>query len=159
MQPSTPVRVTIATDKEPLSVLELSTYLHHFRAAYVLCVKELETSSSDDKLTLAAATSLAQRVLSSHKGLADLNTAAESSLPEDRDMLLVDIRRENPIGLTLFCVVVAATGAVIISGGKIKFDAFGVKLELDLPPLGKGIAEIKKAFQSGEIPPPQDPKA
>jgi hypothetical protein len=53
--------------------------------------------------------------------------------------------RRNPFEIVFLGIGVALTAALIVSGGKFEFGL--TKLKIEIPPLGEGIAKLKKAFK------------
>lgn len=148
----------IETESGPVSVQDLSTFLYYFRAAYVeslRCKDELQIQDNLADLEIDGFTSeVAQRM--AVKGYNGISENAKATLNVEDDLYLTDISRRNPIDVVFSCVGVALVAAVIISGGEVKWDKDGFRVKL--PPLGKGIAELKKAINGSYRPRAQDRK-
>lgn len=84
------------------------------------------------------------------KGSVGISSNALAPLPDEEELAIADISRRNPLDVIFSGVGVALAAAVIISGGEIKWDKDGFKVKL--PPLGKGIAELKKAISGNYTP-------
>ena len=135
------LQVIIETDGRPIDVADLAEFFYHFRAAYAAGLyidsKGLEILSEDDIDRLR---DLVEKEI---HGLPwqDITTLAYAELDE-KALGIIDIKRENPLTIVFSGVLIALTAAVILSGGKLKVGP----LSVELPPLGKGIAELRKAF-------------
>jgi len=136
----------IDTESGPISVRDLSYFLYHFRAVYVeaLSYKQEHQIYSLSRETEIAqiAEEIARRL--ANKGHIGISRNALVNLPAEEELSIADISRRNPLDVVFSCVGVALAAAVIISGGEIKWDSDGFKVKL--PPLGTGIAELKKAI-------------
>ncbi|MCG2592209.1 hypothetical protein LZ009_05385 [Ramlibacter sp. XY19] len=149
------IATVIETDGAALSVLEFSTFLFNFRAAYVLALQTLDPLGGgfEDSLhTQRDLHSFANDVLVAHRRTSALalSQVAKTNLDAWTDLQFIDIRRENPLRVLLAGVPAALAVAVILSGGKI--EVVGV-VKAELPPLGTGIASIQDAFRTGQVPP------
>jgi len=142
------VSLTIGTDGFGFPVRDLSAYLHYLRAAYVRC---LDASLPEpDVWSSEHVNELARRVAdfvvlarSPLQGRA-LSAVASSNLDNRDELVLFDIRRENPLELVLGGVGIALAAAVVISGGEVKVGLTGVHFKVGS--LGDGIQKIKNAF-------------
>lgn len=138
----------IETEPGLIAVQDLSTFFYYFRAAYVEAlsftkeIKIYELASEEEAEDLAKL--VARRI--AVKGYDGIAANAKQPLPSHEDLYLSDIFRRNPIDVRFSCVRVALAVAVIISGGEIAGHGFKIKL----PPLGTGIAEIKKVIVTGK---------
>lgn len=148
------IKAKIETDGGALSVLELSNFLSSFRAAYVFGLQEggllAATELPNEPRRLYG---IAADLLRRHRGTSwlDLSRVAQTELEPWTELQLIDIERENPLKLVMAGVPLALALAVIVSGGKVDVGYGGFKAEL--PPLGTGIASIREAFKSGDVPP------
>lgn len=149
MNGPTRVSASISTDGEPISVLDFARFLYYLRAAYVLCLKEAKSLPPNEPLSKEAVQNIAQHACRGHLRLwgIGLVAAARRKLSASDDLHFVDISRHNPIDIAFYCIAGALAAAVIISGGEFTMSKDGIKVRL--PPLGDGIAKIKKAFSSG----------
>lgn len=142
----------IETESGPISVRDLSYFLYHFRAVYVEAWRFQQEQQINDlplKTEIAQmADEIAQRLV--NKGHLGISKNALANLPAEAELAIADISRRNPLDVVFSCVGVALAAAVIISGGEIKWDKDGFKVKL--PPLGKGIAELKKAIYGSKQP-------
>jgi uncharacterized metal-binding protein len=142
----------IETESGPISVRDLSYFLYHFRAVYVeaLSYKQEHPIYNMPRETEIAqiAEEIAQRL--AKKGHLGVSRNALANLPAEEELAIADISRRNPLDVVFSCVGVALAAAVIISGGEIKWDKDGFKVKL--PPLGKGIAELRKAIYDNKQP-------
>ncbi len=147
----------IETESGPISVRELSYFLYHFRAVYVeaLSYKKAHRIYNIPRENEIAqiAKEIAQRL--AMKGHLGVSRNALAKLPAEEELAIAHISRRNPLDVVFSCVEVALAAAVIISGGEIKWDKSGVKVKL--PPLGKGITELKKAIYDNKLPETQRP--
>ena len=152
MLPSTLTHGIIETESGPISTFDLSYFLYHFRAAYVEALEFKKEQQTDESLNEYQLEKIAEEVASrlANKGRLGVSRNALKHLNADEELNFVDISRRNPIDIVFSCVGVALAAAVIISGGEIKWDKDGFKVKL--PPLGKGIAELKKAINGNYQP-------
>lgn len=70
---------------------------------------------------------------------------SQFKLPREEELYLHDIARRNPFDVVFMGIGIALTAALIVSGGKFEFGL--TKLKIEIPPLGEGIAKLKKAFK------------
>jgi hypothetical protein len=146
MQQPTITHGSIKTESGPISILDLSHFLYHFRAAYVEALKFKKQNTvyetpNEAELEIIANEVASRMAVNGHVGISN---NALTPLHADEELNFVDISRRNPIDIVFSCVWVALAAATIISGGEIKLDKDGFRIKL--PPLGKGIAELKKAI-------------
>lgn len=146
MQENTITHAVIATESGPISVRDLSYFFYHFRAIYVealSCKREYQIDSLPPEAVIKQLAEKTTRSLAAKGNLA-VSRNALKELPAEEELAIADISRRNPLDVVFSSVEIAILIAVIISGGEIKWDKDGVKVKL--PPLGKGIAELKKAI-------------
>lgn len=136
----------IETNSGPISAQDLSKFLYYFRAAYVEALNYKKEGQIFDHISKAELQDFADEVAfrMGANGFPGASYNANAWLPDEQDLNLADISRRNPLDVVFSCVGVALAAAVIISGGEIKWDDKGFKVKL--PPLGKGIAELRKAI-------------
>jgi hypothetical protein len=127
MPPIARVNATIQTDSGPISVAELSSYLRHLRATYVLSLRAAralgtaEVSGSDSYHRIAMELEDYRFPLRGPQ-LANL---ARAKLDPGVDLVFLDISRSNPLLIVFECVGVALAAAAILSGGKVKVTLTG----------------------------------
>lgn len=142
----------IETESGPISVRDFSYFLYHFRAVYVEALyfkREHQIYSHPRETEISQmAEEIAQRLV--NKGYKGIANNALANLPAEAELAIADISRKNPLDVVFSSVGVALAVAVIISGGEIKWNRDGFKVKL--PPLGKGIAELKKAIYGSKQP-------
>ena len=142
----------IETNTGPISVQDLSKFLYYFSAAYVEALLYKKERYVYDHLTELEVEifvdGVARRIAT--KGWDGVSANAKVPLDENEELNLTDISRRNPLDIVFSCIGVALAAAVIISGGEMKWDKDGFKVKL--PPLGKGIAELKKAISGNYQP-------
>lgn len=142
----------IETESGPIPVRDLSYFLYHFRAVYVEALRfkqERQIFGRPSEFEIERiAEEIAQRLAA--KGHLGISNNALAPLPDEEELAIADISRRNPLDVVFSCVGVALAAAVIISGGEMKWDKDGFKVKL--PPLGKGIAELKKAINGNYQP-------
>jgi hypothetical protein len=152
MQEISFTEVVIETESGPISVRDLSYFLYHFRAVYVEALRykqEHRIYGLPRETEIAHITQEIARRLA-NKGNRGISINALVNLPAEEELAIADISRRNPLDVVFSCVGVAMAAAVIISGGELKWDKDGFKVKL--PPLGKGIAELKKAIYGNKPP-------
>ena len=59
-------------------------------------------------------------------------------------MQIVQIKKESPVEIVLYCVIPMLSLAVVISGGEISYE--GGKFKCKVPALGEGIRKLRAAF-------------
>lgn len=142
----------IDTESGPISVRDLSYFLYHFRAVYVEALSYKQEHQiyrlSRETEIAQIAEEIAQRL--ADKGHLGISRNALVNLPVEEELSIADISRRNPLDVVFSSVGVALAAAVIISGGEIKWDSDGFKVKL--PPLGQGIAELKKVIYGDKQP-------
>jgi hypothetical protein len=74
----------------------------------------------------------------------EINKLSNQRLPPEEELYLKDIMRRNPFEVVFLGIGIALTAALIISGGKFEFGL--TKLKIEIPPLGEGIAKLRKAL-------------
>ncbi len=131
-------------DAAGVNVGDLAHFLYLFRSVYVAGVQAsqgLELSTLSD----ADADALRGRVLSV---LADayrnqrLPSLGFQELSDDAELLFTRMKKESPMEIWAMGLITALVFAVIISGGELKAPFIKAKL----PPLGRGIAELRRAI-------------
>ena len=140
----------IDTASGPISVMELSYFLYHFRVAYVAAlhvrdergIKEISSEEEADMFANEVAEYL------SKIDTFQIRNFALLQLIDNEDLTFLNINRRNPLDIVFGGVAIALTAAVILSGGDFKLGPLHVKL----PPLGKGIAELRKALKGIRTP-------
>lgn len=142
----------IETEPGPILVRDFSYFLYHFRAVYVEALIYKHQHQIYDLPRESAIAQIADEIASSlaKKGRLGVPKNALVNLPTEEELAIENIFRRNPLDIVFSGVGVALAAAVIISGGEIKWDKDGFKVKL--PPLGKGIAEIKKAIYGNKKP-------
>lgn len=83
-----------------------------------------------------------------HNGLTDIDY-------NPNNIIISEIDKHSPLEIVCCCVIGALTLAVIISGGNVEIKPSGIKFQI--PPIGEGIASIRKAMRSGNQRSPQSP--
>ncbi|MFJ5359376.1 MULTISPECIES: hypothetical protein [Pectobacterium] len=131
------IEIVIDTDGSPIDVEELTDFLYHFRAVYSVAIKEMEKKNYSIESDF-------QRSI--RDGINDLDWREISNYAHaelgDNKLGIININRRNPLIIVFSGIAVALTTAVIISGGTLKMGPLSAKL----PPLGKGIKELRTAF-------------
>lgn len=140
--------------REPISVYELTRYLHHFRAAYATAAtaarrapEERDTrQSSHDALTeyVRQIDSFAHQLrVTLRKSPPDsIDALAETPLPVE--LVITQISYNSPLQLVFGGSIVALVAAIILSGGEITVSQRS--LHAKLPPIGTGIVKLREAF-------------
>jgi hypothetical protein len=143
------VEVTINSDGGPVPIQQFSEYFFLLRACYVMALDEVHFEMEDDGDVAVAevttehvAESILHRAASLPPG--ELNRLANQRLSSEEELYLNDIMRRNPFEVVFLGVGIALTAALIVSGGKFEFGL--TKLKIEIPPLGEGIAKLRKAF-------------
>ena len=137
--------LVVKTDGSAISSYEFSEFFRYFRAAYVASLKlthqhDVDVDFSDKEKVLRLANKLKLTL-----GGQDVEDLVSIDCG-DGELEILDIKRENPLVVTFCGAAVALMLAVIVSGGKYKLGM----LEAELPPLGEGIASLRKALVKGE---------
>lgn len=144
--------LTIGTDGSGIPLRDLARFFELLRAAYVRCLwvklPDPAKSPSEDAAIYQQVAEIALANGPSLRGYT-LDAVGGSDLPSGRDLLLLDIRRENPLELVLGGVGVALAAAVIISGGEVKVGVTGIHFKVNS--LGDGIKKIKAAFSKKSL--------
>jgi hypothetical protein len=132
-------------DAGPIEATELAHFLFLYRGAYAAALSMEQTITMDQLLT--DNTIFMDQLTDNLNGLdvtaidalfsRDLGTNAP--VPER-------IGRESPLEIVIADIMVALTLAVILSGGKVKFDVKIAKIEAALPPIGEGIRRLQEAL-------------
>ena len=143
------VEVTIHSDGKPVPILQFSEYFTLLRVSYILALEEVRFEMEEDG-DIALDTSvehLSGAILHHASSLssAEFNRLSKQKLPVQEELYLQDIMRRNPFEIVFLGIGVALTAALIVSGGKFEFGF--TKLKIEIPPLGEGIAKLKKAFK------------
>ncbi|MCV2884486.1 hypothetical protein OE749_07255 [Aestuariibacter sp. AA17] len=141
--------VLIDTNRGPISLRELNRFLTTLNALYTLAVTELGCSTTSiivNQQELKQANELAKKMRKILSKTSENQLAAYSliQLPYEQELTFTNIRRRNPLDIVFSGVSIALVVALIISGGK--FELGLTKLKIELPPLGEGIAKIKKGL-------------
>jgi len=143
------VEVTINSDGRPVPVSQFSEYFKFLRVCYILALEEVRFEMGEDG-DIAVDTSvehLASAIVHHASALsaADFNRIIKQKLPTHEELYIQDIMRRNPFEIVFLGIGVALTAALIISGGKFEFGL--TKMKIEVPPLGDGIAKLKKALK------------
>lgn len=143
------VEVTIHSDGKPVPILQFSEYFMLLRVCYILALEEVRFEMEEDG-DIAVDTSvehLSGAILhhASSLSAAEFNRLSKQKLPVQEELYLQNIMRRNPFEIVFLGIGVALTAALIVSGGKFEFGL--TKLKIEIPPLGEGIAKLKKAFK------------
>jgi hypothetical protein len=138
---------TIETDGKPIDATELADFLILFRAVYAHVVSSFlhgrqpySHNQRDIENIIKSVRSDLSRMSESH-----ITSLAHSNLYND-NLGISNIKRENPLTLVFEGAATALVVATIISGGRLNFEFIGAKVNVNLPPLGKGITALRKAF-------------
>ncbi|SNS29037.1 hypothetical protein [Pseudomonas segetis] len=143
------VEVTINSDGRPVPINQFSEYFQLLRVCYILALEEVRFEMEDDG-DIAVNTSvehLSGAILhhASSLSAAGFNRLTKQMLSTQEELYIQDIMRRNPFEIVFLGIGVALTAALIVSGGKFEFGL--TKLKIEIPPLGEGIAKLKKAFK------------
>ena len=144
------VEVTIDSDGNPVPVQYFTRYFYWLRACYVLALDEYKFELGEEDGDVAVKEKTAQELASSISRRAssmsqnEIYQFANKRLPPEQELLLQDIMRRNPFEVVFLGIGIALTAALIVSGGK--FELSLTELKIQIPPLGEGIASLRKAF-------------
>jgi hypothetical protein len=135
--------------------------LEHF-----LSLKRFMTQESDEELRIASVLGIVEKIsldvsralwdqhnkfgpaetFTSYDPDANVIDAITSNsflqIPSPQDLFISDIQRQNPVELVVAGLAGPLTAAVILSGGHLELGP----LKVTLPPIGHGIANLKKAL-------------
>ena len=143
------VEVTIKSDGEPVPIQQFSEFFTLLRVCYILALEEAKFEMDDDgDVTVDISIEHISEAILHHAGSLtkpEFNKIAAQSLPKEDELYLQDIARRNPFDVVFMGIGIALTAALIVSGGK--FELGITKLKIELPPLGEGIAKLKKVFK------------
>lgn len=148
----------------PIDVRDLADFLRLFQAAYSVALPltaqldarmvRADHSSFEREFTLAAG---------AKGGEYGIEEAFQTPHGSD-DLQIVEMKKQSPLEITVYCVAATLTLAVIVSGGTVEFDGAAKKAKFKVPPLGYGIKKLREAFakatpkQSNAAPLPDDKK-
>jgi hypothetical protein len=137
-------RLTIPTNGSEFPLLELQTVLNAFRGYYCMALDYYleEQSGAKDAFVIAEKIALSAPDFNDD----NLQTVIDNGLleiPYHQDLILSDIKRDNPIELILAGIGYPLAAAVILSGGQFKFGPIVARL----PPIGDGIKKLREALK------------
>ena len=133
--------VSIATDGEGIDLRLLNEFFYNFRSAYAAGVlNSINTQFPHFDQNYEDLSYWLKRSVNG-SDWREISRLANVDLG-NRNLEIVDIRRENPLLIVFAGSFVALTIAVILSGGKLQAGP----LKVELPPLGDGIAKLRQAF-------------
>lgn len=143
------VEVTINSDGGPVPLHQFSEYFSLLRACYILALEEARFEMEDDGDVAVAeitAEHVSEAILYRASSLSpgELNRLSNQPLSPEEELYLTDIMRRNPFEVVFLGIGIALTAALIVSGGTFEFGL--TKLQIEIPPLGEGIAKLRKAF-------------
>lgn len=143
------VEVIIGSDGEPVPIQQFSEFFTLLRVCYILALQEAKFEMEDDgDVAVDLSVEYMAEAILHHAGSlskSEFNKIAAQLLPREEELYLQDIARRNPFDVVFMGVGIALTAALIVSGGKFEFGL--TKLKIEIPPLGEGIAKLKKAFK------------
>jgi hypothetical protein len=143
------VEVTINSDGKPVPIQQFSEFFTLLRVCYILALEEAKFEMEDDGDVAVdlSVEHISEAILHHARSLtkSEFNKIAVQTLPREEELYLQDIARRNPFDVVFMGIGIALTAALIVSGGKFEFGL--TKLKIEIPPLGEGIAKLKKAFK------------
>ena len=143
------VEVTINSDGKPVPIQQFSEFFTLLRVCYILALEEVKFEMEDDGDVAVdlSVEHISEAILYHAESLtkSEFNKIAVQTLPREEELYLQDIARRNPFDVVFMGIGIALTAALIVSGGKFEFGL--TKLKIEIPPLGEGIAKLKKAFK------------
>jgi hypothetical protein len=143
------VEVTINSDGKPVPIQQFSEFFTLLRVCYILALEEAKFEMEDDgDIAVDLSVEHISEAILHHAGSltkSEFNKIAVQTLPREEELYLQDIARRNPFDVVFMGIGIALTAALIVSGGKFEFGL--TKLKIEIPPLGEGIAKLKKAFK------------
>jgi hypothetical protein len=143
------VEVTINSDGKPVPIQQFSEFFTLLRVCYILALEEAKFEMEDDgDVAVDLSLEHISEAILHHAGSltkSEFNKIAVQTLPREEELYLQDIARRNPFDVVFMGIGIALTAALIVSGGKFEFGL--TKLKIEIPPLGEGIAKLKKAFK------------
>jgi hypothetical protein len=132
-------------DQGRIDVAEIGHFLFLVRGAYAAALSFARSEEGDfelidfEKLEERLRRKLGRLDVTGIDGLFSKDLREDSPVAER-------IGRESPLLIVMEGALVALGLAVILSGGKIKFDVKVAKLEVELPPIGEGIKKLREAL-------------
>ncbi|RYE55668.1 MAG: hypothetical protein EOP48_09705 [Sphingobacteriales bacterium] len=143
------VEVILNSDGKPIPIHHFSEFFTLLRACYILALEEtkFEIDDGGDVAIDLSLEQISESILYRAGSLtkSEFNEIAAKTLPAEEEFCIQDIARRNPIDVVFMGIGIALTAALIVSGGKFEFGI--TKLKIELPPLGEGIAKLKKVFK------------
>lgn len=143
------VKITIQSNGKPVPIKQFSEYFTLLRVCYILALEEVRFEMEDDgDIAVDVSVEHLSGAITHHASsisASEFNRIANQTLSAEEELYLKHIERRNPFEVVLLGIGVALTAALIVSGGRFEFGP--TKLKLDIPPLGEGIAKLKKAFK------------
>lgn len=143
------VEVTIDSDGRPVPIQQFSEFFTLLRVCYILALEEAKFEMEDggDVAVDLSVEHISEAILHHAGSLtkSEFNQFVAKKLPVEEELYLQDIARRNPFEVVFIGVGIALTAALIVSGGRFEFGL--TKLKIEIPPLGEGIAKLKKAFK------------
>jgi len=124
-----------------ISSREFVLFLNYFRAAYVAFANNVNFSVERIRDQEEELTEKAKKFLASFK----TDEAVVENISTDcgqNELIIVRISKNSPLEIVVTGIAVALVMAVIFSGGEIH--VLGMRAKL--PPLGKDVQELRKAF-------------
>lgn len=144
------------TESGPISMREFSYFQYLFIATYTLAYDVLKDNNEllNSNISDLPVSKIGEIVYTIKKRLIHSDNRmiahyARTNIPENDDIYIMDICRENPTNIVFKGISLLLVLAIVISGGKIEISPNSVKAEL--PPLGHGVFELRKALYEKEI--------
>ena len=142
------ITLKVAEDANGLNPSELADFLYLFRATTLALHKLVPLEDQRASCEPTSEQIEKYRVLLTRFSPRQLDTLFNPST--DPELLQIEeITRQSPLEIVYIGIPLLITLAVIFSGGKIKLNALGVRVEAQVKSLGDGVKSLRTALGLG----------
>ena len=150
------LKIIFDKDKK-IKLSDLSAYLYNLKVVYTSLYKN---PKSVDKFAPWDYNKISQKRANVVQTLFDFSISYDinwtfqarnsffNSNLKNNDLYIEKIEKSSPLAITVEGILLLLTVAIVISGGKIKYNPETGSFEAEMPPIAEGLKKLKELYKS-----------